>query len=631
MIDQRYFCSPISDPTSNEGPPLPKRVAAYDAPIRGDNYLKSLERFPCNYIEFYYPADYFFIKNETLYCLGLNHFSIRLSELNNPQNQSRIASKFGEAWIVPALMEVRDYLNYFIEPPLQKKSVFSNYYFALMEFKYKHNLTCFPLFDQYDNIKLFNGRLFGHVHNIQPYHANKSSSGSDAELKLEFLTYPVVKSEIKLLGGKIPPNGSISSLNKLIKKLIPYHEDEGFATEDTPTEILYKDGKIVYSLDDNKSFLFPEPEKLNCNYENCLIPLGLNSEKMQIKPTKISDNFRTSLYDLAGGTLEGLNDIAELFARLYSNSLPSKYLWNVSGPSCDLFCSWIKRLCTRKIPNSFRQNTYPYTDIGTPAVSSTAFTKDESKRMTELAKDAIFGVILQCNDKPIDSRSINYKNLSIIIKGGDIGKLNDSCQPQKNINYSPVVMLLTEKPLANNNKEINIKHIYLPDSWNNSLSFSDTLWIKTCLVSYGLSLIHSQNTAQRPKMKGENREENVRKEEVFRKFYEDYCVKPSDSVVTRSDVLEKLSRYCNSLNPPINLKNATKDFKMFVHLNELQCTHSNKSETRGQIAIENFEINVNKLDDAIRKNLHDRQVLAEQRSKEAFDKCIDAITSTLNH
>ena len=102
-------------------------------------------------------------------------------------------------------------------------------------------------------------------------------------------------------------------------------------------------------------------------------------------------------------------------------------------------------------------------------------------------------------------------------------------------------------------------------------------------------------------------------------------------MVTRKDLHEKLSGYCKSLNPPIILENVTNDFDMFIQVNELQRAHSNKSKSRGLLAIKNFEINVNKLDDTIRKNLHDRQALAEQRSKEAFDKCIDAITSTLNH
>lgn len=207
IIDQRYL-SDIAP--CEQKPDLGHRAnrvinresyfAYCDSKLRSPLYLQP--RFRC-------PELYFWVYKNRLRVLG--------SDLELPMDrewtlslQEKVVRTLGPEWQRESLSIIYHFLR---EQP------FSEYYNALMSFKWAAHLLSFPLFDWYDRIQLVDGKLFG----LLP-----RSKGKNSEYTWQLLTEDMVGIEIQRYGGK--SEIGYRKKTNLTQCLVKWHQNDPSTT-----------------------------------------------------------------------------------------------------------------------------------------------------------------------------------------------------------------------------------------------------------------------------------------------------------------------------------------------------------------------------------------------------------------
>jgi hypothetical protein len=166
----------------------------------------------------------------------------------------------------------------------------------------------------------------------------------------------------------------------------------------------------------------------------------------------LSDEGRSCLRQLTNGSVETLDNIAELVARLYQPERPSQYLWVISGqePDRQQFVQWLLLLTNRPC-------------------GVAAYIQDENRRSIQLAEDQALGCPMQINggNQSLDEfKKLNHSMLQKFVTGEVVGRLDDPYQTQQGVYGKYVLIWSADEPIEDSLGRIPHKTIHVPAGWS---------------------------------------------------------------------------------------------------------------------------------------------------------------------
>ena len=560
IIDQRYL-SDIAP--CEQKPDLGHRAnrvinresyfAYCDSKLRSPLYLQP--RFRC-------PELYFWVYKNRLRVLG--------SDLELPMDrewtlslQEKVVRTLGPEWQRESLSIIYHFLR---EQP------FSEYYNALMSFKWAAHLLSFPLFDWYDRIQLVDGKLFG----LLP-----RSKGKNSEYTWQLLTEDTVGIEIQRYGGK--SEIGYRKKTNLTQCLVMWHQHDPYAQRESQERnwaVRYREGVLEYMSN-------MAAARFSQEAAGTLYPLSLGGLSGELR---CSEALEHTLSTLTGGNVEKLELFAELFARVFCTTIPSKHLWYIYGNSATFF-RWLYQLAEGKI-------------------SSTLYISNQNKSEKGMIYDQTQEILLQWNKDVLTAEQLshlNHSRLKRYIEGGAEIEIDDPYQTEETAAYTPAVLFLAEGDGIDTEKafkKLPVKKLYIPDDWRiPTLLLADIQWLKTCFVARGLQIVQGFDRCK-------EQEGQTGLEQVVRQFAEDFCETGSDSRTDCKMFYAALKNYIAALPYEVDLEGSTTTSRLIETYMGWERLADRKNNNR--LAFEGVQLDVDKLDSAIAK----AQEKKEQRKQE---------------
>lgn len=446
-------------------------------------YLRTL---PYNYAQS--PWLYFIRDGDFLKCLGSNLSIPCHGGYIDPKEISSIEKIYPQLFsVLPRAGPVYEEIGIAL-----KGKKFNSYYHALMSFKREADLFSFPLFDSSDHIKVRDGRLFGWVHDKkQPC--------------WRLLTDHVVNEEIKRYGGH-EFKRDVPKKN-LAKELLKFHSEQN-AQDENP-------GQIVLNTPYFRLSYSPLLNQAEISRHN----------NFRFRIQRPSPDLRNFLRSLTGGDQQRLDDFAELLARLYRPSLPSKYLWGIVGNTSQI--------------NNFLQLVR---DLGAYRPGAAIYEVNSTKALTSFINGQVNGCNVQINPQIGSSLSFKDVNRSRLIKfaaGEAIGSLDDPYIVKDEVVGKGVLMYAALELSEDCMGRLPHKIIHLP---GNLPPFpqkgTDQDWMETCLLCHGLHLLTAPEA--------EFSSVTISLDRALRKFANVFCKPREGSWTDRKQFYEQFKRYCDT-------------------------------------------------------------------------------------
>ncbi|MCM1148470.1 MAG: hypothetical protein NC319_00070 [Butyricicoccus sp.] len=553
------------------------------------------------------PALFFWAINENLRILGTN-LELNMTSIDelSPYRQREIKSVLGDSWWEEPLQDVYFYLE-----TLQ----FSEYYNALLAFKWAAHLISFPLFEQYNCVQMIDGKLFCRLSNqnelkddytrivrlsnglyLYKYDPQKSVKKGEQGEGLLLLTDEIVGGLIRLNGGQ--KDFSLRKKKDLGKHLVELHEDDPYAKRNRlegEKVVRYREGVLEY---------VPTMAKVRFSQKNVpeLIYLpSLGGYPEEAKPSKRLEN---TLLSLTNGDLDKLDVLAEFLARTFCISAPSKYLWYVHGNSA-AFAQWVEKMVEGK-------------------TCSTVYNPKLTQARMDLIYDQIKQHLIQFNSDPISATEfakLNHSKLNGYINGGEIIVVDDPYQIKETESYYPLVAFFSEGNSMDTEKafrSLPYKEINVPDGWTSKdLSREDFQWLKICLVAKGLQLIQGY---ERRKVQSEQ----INIDHVVRRFANDFCKRIKDSRTGCKTFYKALKNYLDTLPYDGKLEGSTKTTEYVAALMNWECKDDRKNKNRK--AFWDIYLDEDKLNAAIEENKAKKEQEQQERAARSFHEYLNEIT-----
>lgn len=457
------------------------------------NASKSLiPDWPLEYCK--YPERYFIADDKCLYCLGTDY---RIPIFSASLTQSDVESIEREYPFLFYLLPFGDKQDqtipmYDVIHGALIGRRFTNYYKALLKFKWKTGLSSFPLFDLQGNIQVRNGRLWGWVE-------------YKGQMCWKLLTDEVVTREIKRYGGHKCSENSLKV--KLAKELLKLHPERNIQDENpSQIDVTTPYFRLSYSP------LLNQAEVVR-----------LNGFKFHIaSPSSSLQNF---LRTIAGESRDRLDDFAELLVRLYRPSLNSKYVWVIIGnePQINAFLKLLR-------------------DLGAYTPGSAIYESDSTKAPISFVYDQENGRNVQINPKigsSISFKDVNCSRMKKLAAGEVIGSIDDPYITNREVTGKGVLLYAAQELDENCLGKIPHKVIRISDECQFSeITADDCWWLQTCLLCHGFHLLSMPEA--------ETSNETLSVDQALRKFVKSFCKIRASAWTDRKQFYERFKRYCDS-------------------------------------------------------------------------------------
>lgn len=546
--------------------------------------------------QYQHPELYFWAVDGKLRVLGFD-LEIDFNRSDFEQHK-KITDTLGEGWTREPLLEIYRYLQ--AQP-------FSEYYKALLAFKWDARLQSFPLFEQFDLVQMIDGKLFGmflrpkrkqiHLSNGRVIHPPPQKKNGKEKREQEFvpllLTERTVGSEIKRLKGQ----SNIADYKKtnLAKCLAKLHQNDPYAkkNDEAKMSVHYYEGVLQYIPTMAKARFSEEyPSEISA----LLLSMGNLPDAL-----RVSDTLESSLLCLTGGDLDKLDTLAELFARIFCRDIPSKYLWYIHG-NCAGFAEWLFQLVDGKMDDTIYANHY--------------------RKEKNMVYDQAAQFLIQINFLELSSEQfekINHKQLGRYIEGDEPVYIRDPYQVGKIATYSPLVSFVSSGEsidTAKAFKKLHWKEIDVPVGWTfKTLSTKDYQWLKTCFVAKGLQLVHGIERRQA---------EQVTPEQLVHQFAADFCEIDPDSRINCKVFREALLEYESTLPYEVKLGGSTTLNKLVA--GRTGWKYEDDRRNGNQKAFYHVRINMDKLRKTIEENKARKEQERQARIARTFREYLDEIT-----
>lgn len=561
-----------------------------------DDYGRPYIPWPYSTVQYQHPELFFWAVDGKLRVLG---YDLELDMINGLDDKQRekLTSILGSTWPEGPLHEIYRHLM---------DQGFSEYYNALLAFKWAARLQSFPLFEQFDLVQMIDGKLFGmflRPKKNQVYlndgrviytpQKKKSKEKREQELVPLFLTDETVSREIRRLKGQ----SNIADYKKtnLAKCLAKLHQYDPYAKKNASEAVMsvnYREGVLQYIPTMAKARF---SEEYASEISVLLLSMGNLPDAL-----RVSDTLESSLLCLTGGDLDKLDSLAELFARIFCRDIPSKYLWYIRGNSA-CFAEWLFGLVEGKIDDTIYANHY--------------------RTEKNMVYDQTAQFRIQLNFQELSSKQfekINHKQLERYIEGEEPVYIKDPYQVGKIATYSPLVAFLSMGEGIDTRafKKLHWKEIDVPVEWT-FINFSeeDYQWLKTCFVAKGLQLIHGIECRQA--------EQNTPKQ-LVRQFATDFCEYAPGSRINCKEFRELLLEYISTLPYEVKLGGSTTLNKLVV-----ECTgwkYEDDRKNGNKKAFYDVRLDMDKLKATTEENRARQEQERQARIARSFREYLDEIT-----
>ncbi len=555
--DQQRNFGQIVEHVINSKPFLVQRELAFEHPLR------MVPQF--RYAEFYFWADPENRKLRLLY----PRLELDMSQEWNHSQKERVFNALGSLWTEEQMHHIYYYL---------RQQPFSEYYYALQEFKWAAHLWSFPLFEQYNRVQLIEGKLFGYL---------PASKSQDVEYGWFLLNEETVGRELHLRKGE----DDISNRRKknLTKHLARLHQNDPYAKREVCQKkwaVGYREGVLEYM----PSMAAARFSKEKVDVLHSLSLGGLPRE------LRFSEVLEDTLSTLTGGNLDKLELLAELFARVFCSSIPSKYLWYIHGNSI-CFSQWLSFLAEDK-------------------TNATLFNSNQNKLKEYMICDQSRGVLIQWNTDWITVEQLarlNQSRLSRYIEGSEEIEIDDPYQVEQTVAYSPAVLFLSDGDTIDSTKafkKLPVRELDIPYDWRiPTLSLSDIQWLKTCFVARGLQTV--QGLTQR-----EEQGERTSLEQIVRQFAADFCETGADYRTDCKVFYETLKDHIDTLPYQVDLAGSTTTNRLIETWMgwERRTDRTNKN----RLAFEGVRLDMDKLNAALTEAQGQKEQKRRERTAQNF-------------
>ena len=489
---------------------------------KSDDYLRNRAAgvYPYNLPYYQYPELYFMAKEQNgrrlLRCLGTS-LELDLDDRWTRGQQEQIAQRFGlemDLWQGRWQRHVLETLfNYLTQ--LQ----FSSYYEKLLKFKWDCQVLQFTLFDDYGRIKKVNGRLYGLVH----------SRKDKEQCEWRLLTVPTVERELQVLGGVDRASNRLKQ--KLAEELRQLHEDQ--AKERSHYQVSYAEGGLRYIDTLGQAEFCSEPTAPF----DCQAYVHVGDMRSTPRP---SQQLKDCLYRLTGGNLEQLDQLAELFARVLVETMPSGVVWTLCGKGAGQLLQLLHRAVEGKASG------YLYRSLGTRV--------QETQEM--LLYDGLAHCLLQFNEcyyQQDEFEKLNHSRLQETVRTGISRELEDPFVGEETVTYCPVVLYVSGVPIADGKqyfKKVPYRMMEIPDGWDvKCISEEDLRWLRSCFVVHGLNVLRKPEGTLR---------KAVELTTVLKQFVDLCCAREAEARTNCKAFHEALSAYAQTIPDCPKIPGSTK-------------------------------------------------------------------------
>ena len=405
------------------------------------NFQNCLHKYIGNQNSYLYaPERYFYVVGDNLRCLGTN------IEIDAEEISPQIISRFHEAYFgeLPFHVDLIEGIIKNLHLYLSQLEI-TPYYKSLFNFKWQCGLFLLPFFDDMQNISIHDKRIY---------------------VGQKLLTDKFMESLV--LDNKGHYVASESAKSSLAKELFNLLDKYQIDTEADEYSVNFAEGKLSY-LPVMGSAKFDTNATKELSY-NPYIRLGSLSHTP-------SDNIKKALHDMTGGSVDTLNLISELVARMLVEKLPSKCVWNICGKGKQNFAKLLSILCDNR-------------------TSASVYEKKGQKLIESLTLDHANHCLLQINSLMVSKKhfsEINHSAVKKLMQGRKVTEKEDPFIPYSNSEYSPLIALIQyETELDEFFKNLTYKTVTIENFNLNVLTPQDISWLKLYLTANGLHIIHGE-------------------------------------------------------------------------------------------------------------------------------------------
>ncbi len=451
------------------------------------------------------PGRFFYVANQTLRCLGSG------IEINMKDGLSKkIYNLFNEEYfpqtplpdnIIKGLIEtLYAYLSQFTLSPYEK---------ALFHFKWQCGLRFLPYFDDLKNITIRDNKIY-------LLFWNEYGTFSSCLLTDSLMKKIVTENRGRYLATE-------SAKRKLSTAIL---DQFGYTEQDSPDifSVSFAEGKLTY---------IPSMEVTKFESGALQDPLYKPYLKLGLAPTSIpptlSNNLRKVLNEMTGGSIEELDSISELVARMLVKSLSSKYLWHLSGIGSRNLAKLLSWLCDAK--------------------TSSCIYETKGKHLYQaLILDSANHSLLQLNRNMVSQKQLYETNRSVIkklIQGTNITQTDDPFILHKQ-EYLPVVAIIQSGlDFKEFFKKIPCRTITVGDFNPDFLTDEDRGWLKLYLTARGLHLIYQNQP---------DIDEDIIADELIFDFLSTFCIKDDTEPIASEKTGKKDTKYTKTKDLCVALK-----------------------------------------------------------------------------
>lgn len=539
------------------------------------NASKSLiPDWPLEYCK--YPERYFIADDKCLYCLGTDY---RIPIFSASLTQSDVESIEREYPLLFYLLPFGDRQDqtipmYDVIHGVLIGRRFTNYYKALLKFKWKTGLSSFPLFDLQGNIQVRNGRLWGWVEH-------------KGQMCWKLLTDEVVTREIKRYGGHKCSEDSLKV--KLAKELLKLHPERNIQDENpSQIDVTTPYFRLSYSP------LLNQAEVVR-----------LNGYRFHIaSPSSSLQNF---LRTIADESRDRLDDFAELLARLYKPSLISKYVWVIIGnvPQINAFLKLLR-------------------DLGAYMPGSAIYESDSTKALISFVYEQENGRNVQINPQIGSSsfKDVNCSRLKKFVAGEVIGSIDDPYIINGEVTGKGLLLYAVQELEENCLEKVPHKVIRISDECQFSeITADDCWWMQTCLLCHGFRLLSDAKTksASYPLSLGD----------ALREFVSKFCQIKEGALADRGSFHEQFKKYCNTCLIMLDNIPGPTIFSHYVE-RELCWSSTEVRSNKNRRAYKNIFLDKEKVSAAIHEAEEHTADLSGQTVPRGFDSYLDSFSNYLH-
>ncbi|MBR5613841.1 MAG: hypothetical protein IKW64_00875 [Clostridia bacterium] len=471
------------------------------------NYQNCLHQYIGNQNSYLYaPKRYFYVVGDNLRCLGTN------IEIGTKEISTKILLRFHEAYFggLPFHQGLIEGIIKNLYLYLSQLEI-TPYYKALFNFKWQCGLFMLPFFDDIQNISVHDKRIY---------------------VGQRLLTDKFMESLV--LDNKGHYVASEAAKSSLAKELLNLLDKSQTDTETDEYSVNFAEGKLSY-LPAMETAKFDVNATKELSYSP-YISLGSLSRTP-------SDNIKKSLYDMTSGSVDTLNLISEIVARMLVEKLPSKCVWSICGKGKQNFAKLLSILCDNR-------------------TSASIYEKKGQKLIESLTLDHANHSLLQINSLMVSKKhfsEINHSAVKKLMHGRKLTEKEDPFIPYTNGEYSPLITLVQyETELNEFFKNLPYQTVTLENFNLKFLTTEDISWLKLYLTANGLHIIHGER---------QTLHSDLALDELIHSFIHDCCDKEQGKYIETKKFGNALKSYAAAMGSD-NIELLSKPTKLAKEVEE---------------------------------------------------------------